>query len=302
MTVAAGYNSLVDPLTHEAISSPSQPSRSHALNPVPSTLRLTIRPRAWRSGTHNPFEEFCGLYHALPVNSRRVSSINFAKGTLRWMESNDVYADCDLNDERLYPSGTHLRGARERADSLADLASATRTDEVNSGVVGAGRHADGENHGSSDVPDLTNQHGGSARAGCGRPQRFDSAAVSSSSRPTVGESRSFSNCTTGLGNLSNTCFMNSMLQSLNAVPALVSFFLDQSNVEASLNLRNVLGSGGRVAKAFAALIQSMHRAASPSAILYDFVPVVFAPRMLPNSWQAVHPCVCFVQQVPRPIS
>ena len=299
VTVAAGHNSLVDPLTDEAISSPALHPLSHTVNPVPATLRLTIRPRMWRPGAYNPFEEFCGLYHALPVVSRRVVSINFAKGTIRCAGSKDVYVDCDLNDERLYPSGTHLRGGRERADSLADLASAMQAGEVKS-VVGAGSHTGGQNQGNGPA---ARPNDWTASTGLVHPQRFKSDATSSSSDlPTIGESRLFPNCTTGLGNLANTCFMNSMLQSLNAVPELVNFFLDQGNVETSLNLRNVLGSGGRVAKAFADLLQSMHRAASPNAVLYVVQFVEFVRRLVAQSLKSSSQGVDFVRQVPPPIS
>lgn len=307
VTVAAGYNSLVDPLTDEAISSPAPHPLSHTVNPVPATLRLTIRPRMWRPGAYNPFEEFCGLYHAPPVVSRRVASINFAKGTIRCAGSKDAHVDCDLNDERLYPSGTHLRGGRERADSLADLASAAQAGEVKSVVGVTGSHTGGPNQGNSDGPASASPNDGSgssssSSSGFGRPQRSGSAAATSSSRdlPTIGESDLFPNCTTGLGNLANTCFMNSMLQSLNAVPELVNFFLDQSTVETSLNLRNVLGSGGRVAKAFAGLLQSMHRAASPKAVLYVF-PLVELSHVAGSlrASQAVHSVLALLDRYPH---
>jgi hypothetical protein len=54
--------------------------------------------------------------------------------------------------------------------------------------------------------------------------------------------------------------MNAILQSLNAVQPLVKFFLDAGRVERSLNLGNVLGSGGKVATAYSRLVRKMRGA------------------------------------------
>ncbi|KAF9359344.1 ubiquitin-specific protease doa4 [Mortierella sp. AD094] len=61
---------------------------------------------------------------------------------------------------------------------------------------------------------------------------------------------------TGLTNLGNTCFMNSVIQCLIATPPLSRYFLDGS-FKRHINIRNPLGTQGRLADAFSDLIRSM---------------------------------------------
>ncbi|KAF9198608.1 ubiquitin-specific protease doa4 [Haplosporangium sp. Z 27] len=61
---------------------------------------------------------------------------------------------------------------------------------------------------------------------------------------------------TGLTNLGNTCFMNSVIQCLIATPPLSRYFLDGS-FKRHINLRNPLGTQGKLADAFSDLIRSM---------------------------------------------
>ncbi|KAF9170063.1 ubiquitin-specific protease doa4 [Mortierella sp. AD011] len=61
---------------------------------------------------------------------------------------------------------------------------------------------------------------------------------------------------TGLTNLGNTCFMNSVIQCLIATPPLSRYFLDGS-FKRHINVRNPLGTQGKLADAFSDLIRSM---------------------------------------------
>ncbi|KAF9914328.1 ubiquitin-specific protease doa4 [Lobosporangium transversale] len=61
---------------------------------------------------------------------------------------------------------------------------------------------------------------------------------------------------TGLTNLGNTCFMNSVIQCLIATPPLSRYFLDGS-FKRNINIKNPLGTQGKLAEAFYDLISSM---------------------------------------------
>jgi len=60
----------------------------------------------------------------------------------------------------------------------------------------------------------------------------------------------------GLKNLGNTCFMNSMLQCLNAAVPLQEYFLEKK-FEEEINTKNALGTGGILAESYGSLVEEM---------------------------------------------
>jgi ubiquitin carboxyl-terminal hydrolase 8 len=89
----------------------------------------------------------------------------------------------------------------------------------------------------------------------------------------------------GMHNLGNSCFLNSIIQCLNHIEPLTQFFLKGDYVH-DMNRKNPLGSGGRVATAYASLLKEIwsnkYSALAPRMLKQTVA--IFAPQFN-NSYQ-----------------
>lgn len=60
----------------------------------------------------------------------------------------------------------------------------------------------------------------------------------------------------GLQNIGNTCFMNSGLQCLSNAYVLTKYFLSEAYIS-EINENNVLGTGGKLARSYANLLEEL---------------------------------------------
>jgi len=70
----------------------------------------------------------------------------------------------------------------------------------------------------------------------------------------------------GLGNLGNTCYMNSALQCIRSVEELTKYFLVHENLN-EINTDNPLGHGGHIATSYGSLLDEIYRDPPPNSVM-----------------------------------
>lgn len=117
------------------------------------------------------------------------------------------------------------------------------------------------------------------------------ARVTRSQAPQPGRTRGLK----GLGNLGNTCFMNSALQCLSNTPELKDYFVSRV-FEQEINQDNPLGNQGALAEAFGNLVQSLWSGQGTSLVPRDFKWALsrFAPQFSGYSQQDTQELLAFL--------
>lgn len=100
---------------------------------------------------------------------------------------------------------------------------------------------------------------------------------------------------TGIINIGNTCFMNSALQCLSSIPPLSDFFLSQ-RYKNDINESNPLGMKGKVAKAFAQVLEKLWSPQTSVIDISDFKRVIekFSPQFSGYQQHDSHELVAFL--------